>query len=165
MTGTHSRCSSKAVVITVSRALAMLLVAAALLLGAPLQPASAAASLPLSVLPAGRAIAMPGPDVEEAQPRACRPGHRASTAASTAQTARHPDHHAATIAPAIPAWKGDHRPALRDIPEAYTPGIPRLPDIGNAWARAPLPGSARMPVHADVCSLPLGRAPPLTTRV
>ncbi|MBB6173528.1 hypothetical protein HNR23_003588 [Nocardiopsis mwathae] len=168
MTGTSGG-PTKAVVITVSRVLAMLLVAAALLLGAPLQSAAAAGSIPASLIPAGRAVAMPGPDAEEAQPRTCRvAGTASATAASTSaggtHTAEHPRHDTEVVAPAMPVWKGDHRPALRDMPDVYAPGTPQLPDIGEAWGRAPLPSSARMPDHADTCSLPLGRAPPLSAR-
>ncbi|MDA8371408.1 MAG: hypothetical protein M0026_16300 [Nocardiopsaceae bacterium] len=129
-------------VTTVPRALAVLLVTALMVLGAPLAPAAAA----LSAQDRSPVIAESGPSP--------RP-----------YAVAHPRRDMHTAALALSAWGGDHRLSLRDLPDGYSPARPLLPDFGSPWGYVLLPESASPPDVPETFALPLGRAPPLTARV
>ncbi|MUL42317.1 hypothetical protein FZ103_14190 [Streptomonospora sp. PA3] len=138
-------------VTTVSRALASLAVLALLLVGAPLSPGATALSAPT---PPHAPLAVAAGQQE-----------RSAHDGSGADRALLVERESGAVAVALPGWSTDHRPPVRDLPEAYTPVLPWMGDIGGPWGRVPPPGSIEAPRLDDAFALPFGRAPPLTEHV
>lgn len=128
----------------VTRAFAVLVALALLVLGAPVAPT---------------ALAVPPPAARADGARPAVPADRDLPAALWAER------DSGAVALAIPGWSGDHRPQVRDLPDAYSPELPWAPPLDGPWGRVPPPVSVPAPDTADAFALPPGRAPPLTARV
>ncbi|WP_046468975.1 hypothetical protein [Allosalinactinospora lopnorensis] len=137
------RCSAKAVVTTIPRALAAMAVAAIFLLGVPSPPFSTA-------------LAAAG----------SQPAHGVASASDNTQAVASNRRDPMAVPLALPATNnGDQRLLVRDLPQEHSSSHALLPDIGAPWGVAPLPESVKAPDFAEPFALPLGRAPPLTARV
>ncbi|GAA4952744.1 hypothetical protein GCM10023224_41890 [Streptomonospora halophila] len=151
--------STKAVVTTVSRVLASLAVVALLLVGAPLSPGASA----LAAQTAGHAPL--------AVAAAADAGSRADARGASGKTDSGSDRallverDSGAVSVALPGWKTDHRPVVRDLPEAYSPVLPWIGEFAGHWTLVPPPGSVEAPRLDDAFALPFGRAPPLTGRM
>ncbi|MDA0564405.1 hypothetical protein LG943_08710 [Streptomonospora sp. S1-112] len=126
----------------VTRAFAVLVALALLVLGAPVAPTAAAVPPPA------------------ARADGARPAVPADLPAALWD-----ERDSGAVALAFPGWSGDHRPQVRDLPDAYSPELPWSPPPGGPWGRVPPPVSAPVPDTAVAFALPPGRAPPLTARV
>jgi len=139
------------VVTTVSRALASLVVLALFLVGAPLSPNG-------SALAATAGVGVLETVGTAAEQRGAREDSQSDRTLLT-------EHDSGAVAIAHPGWSTDHRVPVRDLPDAYSPVLPWVDDLGAPWALVPPPGSEAAPDPADPFALPFGRAPPLTERM
>ncbi|GAA3723876.1 hypothetical protein HDA32_000639 [Spinactinospora alkalitolerans] len=74
------------------------------------------------------------------------------------------DSGSAHIASALAKWIGEQRTVARDLPDGYVPETAAPPESGRTWWRVAPPASAGAPDLDHTGALPMGRAPPLTTR-
>ncbi|WP_461001172.1 hypothetical protein [Streptomonospora sediminis] len=150
----------------VFRALASLVATALLLVGAPLSPSAAAmpaqaarhAPLAVGAMPQPRPEPRPDPD------SGSRSGSRSDSGSEDSDRDRTllAERDSGAVAVALTSWSTDHRPMVRDHPDAYTPVLPWIADLGRPWARVAPPGSEDMPDLNGAFALPFGRAPPFT---
>ncbi|MDT0301494.1 hypothetical protein [Streptomonospora wellingtoniae] len=146
-------------VTTVSRVLASLAVVALLLVGAPLSPGASA----LAARTAGHAplaVATAADAGSRADSRSAAGGKD-----SGSDGALLVERDSGAVSVALPGWKADHRPVVRDLPEAYSPVLPWAGDFAGHWTLVPPPGSVEAPRLDEAFALPFGRAPPLPGRM
>ncbi|WP_147280230.1 hypothetical protein [Marinitenerispora sediminis] len=127
------------------RALATLLTAVLVTVSAPVLPLAAVAQL-----------------VAPAAPTAPSE-HRTAMVGFGPHAVVGPAQDSTSVSLALAKWGGDQRPLARDLPDGYLPGRAELPGRGR-WEHVPPAGAVAGPETAGARTLPLGRAPPPTTR-
>ncbi|WP_460857640.1 hypothetical protein [Nocardiopsis coralliicola] len=141
-------------VTALARALAGLLAALLLIVGAP----PAWSSAPSGAL-GGRFVVLPVDGTEVAAPSAVEAGGPAADAGAGPGAHEHAGPADERSLAAVPPSAGDHR-ALRDLPDAVLADGPVLPSAAGARLPALSGGSAAAAPSGPVSGLPEGRAPP-----